>query len=41
VAETLEETATEGNPSLRNMRRLGFDAAYTRASYLLTFETST
>jgi hypothetical protein len=38
VAETLEETATEGNPSLRNMRRLGFDVAYLRDSYLLTFD---
>ena len=38
VAETLEETATEGNPSLRNMRRLGFDVAYFRDSYLLRFD---
>jgi hypothetical protein len=36
VAETLEETETEGNPSYRNMRRVGFDLAYLRASYLLT-----
>ena len=37
VAESLEETDTEGNPSYRNMRRLGFEVAYFRSSYLLTF----
>ena len=35
VAETLAETPEHGNPSYRNMRRLGFEDVYLRASFLL------
>jgi GNAT superfamily N-acetyltransferase len=40
TCDTLEETAERPNPSLRNMRRLGFEIDYLRPSYLLDLRAS-
>lgn len=32
--ETAEDTVTKDAPSFRNLRRLGFEVAYTRPNYL-------
>ena len=38
VCETMAESAERPNPSLRNMRRLGFELAYERPNFILSLD---
>ena len=37
VVETAEQTPEKEAPSFRNMRRYGFEVAYTRPNYIMKF----